>query len=289
MAAERICGAFNHLPLQRRRISWILSRVKIQRALLSVSDKTGLVPFAQTLAAGGSGNHFHRRHGQGPARGGRLTVTDMSAHTGFPEMLDGRVKTLHPKVHGGLLYIRGNATHEAAVQAHGIEPIDLVVVNLYPFEQTVARPDVTPAGGHREHRHRRAVHAAQRGQEPRQRHGGGGPGRLRDGRRTDLRNRQHDAGTAPQARSEGFRAHRGLRRAIAAHLQKEFGNGSQPADCTHDACALSIRAAGPTAALRRKSAPEGGALRRFPRLFPATARQGAFLQQHPGPDRGREP
>jgi phosphoribosylaminoimidazolecarboxamide formyltransferase/IMP cyclohydrolase len=72
-----------------------------------------------------------------------LTVTDLSAYTGFPEMLDGRVKTLHPKVHGGLLYLRGNANHEAAVSAQGIQPIDLVVVNLYPFETTVARPDVT--------------------------------------------------------------------------------------------------------------------------------------------------
>src|SRR5207247_4346074 len=71
-----------------------------------------------------------------------LKVTDLSAYTGFPEMLDGRVKTLHPKVHGGLLYLRGNAAHEASVRQHGIQPIDLVVVNLYPFEQTVARPDV---------------------------------------------------------------------------------------------------------------------------------------------------
>jgi phosphoribosylaminoimidazolecarboxamide formyltransferase/IMP cyclohydrolase len=72
-----------------------------------------------------------------------LNVIDLSAYTGFPEMLDGRVKTLHPKVHGGLLYVRGNEHHEAAVRAHGIEPIDLVVVNLYPFEQTVARPNVS--------------------------------------------------------------------------------------------------------------------------------------------------
>ncbi len=70
-------------------------------------------------------------------------MKDISEHTGFPEMLDGRVKTLHPKVHGGLLYIRGNESHEAAVRAHGIPPIDLVVVNLYPFEQTVAKPNVT--------------------------------------------------------------------------------------------------------------------------------------------------
>jgi len=75
-------------------------------------------------------------------RAAGLQVTDLSAYTGFPEMLDGRVKTLHPKVHGGLLYVRGNDSHEAAVRDHGIKPIDLVVVNLYPFEQTVARPGV---------------------------------------------------------------------------------------------------------------------------------------------------
>ncbi len=69
-------------------------------------------------------------------------MTDLSSYTGFPEMLDGRVKTLHPKVHGGLLFIRGNPGHEKAVQEHGIQPIDLVVVNLYPFEQTVAKPGV---------------------------------------------------------------------------------------------------------------------------------------------------
>jgi len=115
---------------------------KIQRALLSVSDKAGLVPFAQTLAA--SGVELISTGGTARAlREAGLTVKDISEHTGFPEMLDGRVKTLHPKVHGGLLYIRGNASHEAAVQAHGIPPIDLVVVNLYPFEQTVAKPNVS--------------------------------------------------------------------------------------------------------------------------------------------------
>ena len=115
---------------------------KIQRALLSVSDKTDLVPFAQTLAdadvellsTGGTARVL---------RDAGLTVKDISDHTGFPEMLDGRVKTMHPLVLGGLLYIRGNAEHEATVAEHGIKPIDLVVVNLYPFEATVARPDVT--------------------------------------------------------------------------------------------------------------------------------------------------
>jgi phosphoribosylaminoimidazolecarboxamide formyltransferase/IMP cyclohydrolase len=115
---------------------------KILRALLSVSDKTGLVPLAQALAA--AGVELISTGGTAKAlRDAGLTVKDISEHTGFPEMLDGRVKTLHPKVHGGLLYLRGNPAHEAAVRQHGIAPIDLVVVNLYPFEATVARPQVS--------------------------------------------------------------------------------------------------------------------------------------------------
>jgi phosphoribosylaminoimidazolecarboxamide formyltransferase/IMP cyclohydrolase len=115
---------------------------KIQRALLSVSDKSGLLAFAQTLAA--AGVELISTGGTAKAlRDAGLTVKDISEHTGFPEMLDGRVKTLHPKVHGGLLYIRGNAEHEAAVREHAIAPIDLVVVNLYPFEATVAKPNVS--------------------------------------------------------------------------------------------------------------------------------------------------
>lgn len=115
---------------------------KISRALLSVSDKTGLIPFAQALTA--AGVEIISTGGTAKAlREAGLTVKDISEHTGFPEMLDGRVKTLHPKVHGGLLFIRGNAEHEAAVQQHGITPIDLVVVNLYPFEATVAKPNVS--------------------------------------------------------------------------------------------------------------------------------------------------
>ncbi len=115
---------------------------KIRRALLSVSDKTGLVSFAQTLAEAGIALISTGGTAKTLREAG-LNVTDLSTYTGFPEMLDGRVKTLHPKVHGGLLFIRGNEHHETAVRAHGIEPIDLVVVNLYPFEQTVAKPNVT--------------------------------------------------------------------------------------------------------------------------------------------------
>ncbi|HUR44691.1 MAG TPA: bifunctional phosphoribosylaminoimidazolecarboxamide formyltransferase/IMP cyclohydrolase [Candidatus Saccharimonadales bacterium] len=115
---------------------------KIARALISVYDKTGLLPFAQTLAA--AGIEIISTGGTAKAlREAGLKVTDLSSHTGFPEMLDGRVKTLHPKIHGGLLYVRENPQHVAAVKEHGIQPIDLVVVNLYPFEQTVARPNVT--------------------------------------------------------------------------------------------------------------------------------------------------
>src|SRR4051812_44370070 len=115
---------------------------KIQRALLSVSDKTGLVPFAQTLAA--AGVELISTGGTAKAlRDAGLKVKDVSEHTGFPEMMDGRVKTLHPKVHGGLLGRRG--MDEAVMAEHGIAPIDLLAVNLYPFEATVAKPDVTYA------------------------------------------------------------------------------------------------------------------------------------------------
>ena len=113
----------------------------IRRALLSVTDKTGLVQFAQALA--GFGVELVSTGGTARAlRDAGLAVKDISDLTGFPEMLDGRVKTLHPRVHGGLLYIRGNPEHEAAVAAHGIEPIDMVVVNLYAFEKTAALPGV---------------------------------------------------------------------------------------------------------------------------------------------------
>src|SRR5580765_866842 len=111
--------------------------IKIERALISVYDKTGLIPLAETLVK--AGVELISTGGTAKAlREGGLAVTDLSSYTGFPEMLDGRVKTLHPKIHGGLLYLRNSPEHQAAVAAHGIKPIDLVVVNLYPFEQTVA-------------------------------------------------------------------------------------------------------------------------------------------------------
>ena len=116
----------------------------VRRALLSVTDKSGLVDFARILA--GLGVELISTGGTAKAlRDAGLTVRDISDLTGFPEMLDGRVKTLHPNVHGGLLYRRDDPAHVAAVAEHGILPIDMVVVNLYAFEKTAAKPGVTTA------------------------------------------------------------------------------------------------------------------------------------------------
>lgn len=111
-------------------------KVKVTRALLSVFDKTGLLDLAKALdkhgveilSTGGTAAQI---------RAAGIKVVDAGEHTKFPEILNGRVKTLHPLIHGGLLYVRGNATHEEECKAHGIKPIDMVVCNLYPFEHTV--------------------------------------------------------------------------------------------------------------------------------------------------------
>ena len=116
--------------------------IKIQRALISVYDKTNLLEIANVLAAhsveilstGGTARHL---------RGAGIDIVDVSDYTGFPEMLDGRVKTLHPKIHGGLLAEWDNTEHSAQAAAHGVNAIDMVICNLYPFEATVAKPDVT--------------------------------------------------------------------------------------------------------------------------------------------------
>ncbi len=111
---------------------------RVTRALISVSDKAGLVPFAAALAARGIALvSTGGTHAALAAAG--LAVAEVSDLTGYPEMMDGRVKTLHPGVHGGLLAVRSNPEHQAAMLAHGIQPIDLLVVNLYPFEATLAR------------------------------------------------------------------------------------------------------------------------------------------------------
>jgi len=118
--------------------------MKITRALISVSDKKGIAEFARALekqgvdiiSTGGTAELLRKKG---------VPVREISSFTGSPEVLEGRVKTLHPRVHGGLLYKRGNSKHEKEAREQGFEPIDLVVVNLYPFEQTIANPDVTLA------------------------------------------------------------------------------------------------------------------------------------------------
>jgi len=119
-----------------------MAKATIKRALISVSDKTGLVEFAQhlsnfgvrLLSTGGSARVL---------RDAGLAVQEVADYTGFPEMLDGRVKTLHPAIHGGLLARRDDEAHMQTIAEHGIETIDLVCVNLYPFEQTISRPGCT--------------------------------------------------------------------------------------------------------------------------------------------------
>src|ERR1700756_4879451 len=116
--------------------------MKIPRALISVSDKSGIAKLARELerqgvdiiSTGGTADLLRKE---------KIPVREISSFTAFPEVLEGRVKTLHPRVHGGLLYKRGNPKHEAEARECGFEPIDMVVVNLYPFEKTIQKPDVT--------------------------------------------------------------------------------------------------------------------------------------------------
>jgi phosphoribosylaminoimidazolecarboxamide formyltransferase/IMP cyclohydrolase len=121
-----------------------MKAVSIERALISVSDKKGIVDFARKLSAwkieivstGGTAKLLNREG---------INVIPIDSYTGHPEIMDGRVKTLHPRVHGGILAIRDNALHREQMQRNGIKPIDMVVVNLYPFVQTIARPGVSIA------------------------------------------------------------------------------------------------------------------------------------------------
>ncbi len=115
---------------------------KIKKAIISVSNKTGILEIAKELST--FGVEILSTGGTAKAlREAGLAVKDVSEYTGFPEMLDGRVKTLHPKVHGGLLGMRSNPEHVSKMKEYGIDPIDMVIVNLYPFEETVAKKDCT--------------------------------------------------------------------------------------------------------------------------------------------------
>ena len=255
---------------------------RIGRALISVSDKTGLIDFARALA--GHGIELISTGGTAKAiADAGLTVRDVSDLTGFPEMMDGRVKTLHPKVHGGLLAIRDDAKHAAAMTDHGIAPIDLLVVNLYPFEATVAKgaayddcienidiggPAMIRAAAKNHNDVAVVVDADDyaRVLDELKAHGG------------------NDAGAAQGAGAEGLCAHRRLRRGDLELVRERAGRGRAGVSRVR-------RQARRGAALRREPAPERGvlsrsraALRRRDRA--AGAGQAALLQQHQRHRRG---
>ena len=166
----------------------------LRRALLSVSDKTGLVEFATELANTFGVELIATGGTRKALADAGLPVKDIAELTKFPEILDGRVKSLHPAIFAGLLAKRTKPEHMATLAEHGLPEIDLVVCNLYPFEETVAKPGVSEAEVDGEYRHRRAVHGAGGGEEFRER---GRVGRARTLRRiparTEERRRPDDA------------------------------------------------------------------------------------------------
>ena len=250
---------------------------RVSRALLSVSDKTGLVDFARALA--GHGVELVSTGGTAKALAAAgLAVRDVSDLTGFPEMMDGRVKTLHPKVHGGLLAIRANAEHARAMAAHGIAAIDLLVVNLYPFEDTVAR-GARLRRLRREHRHRRPGDDPRRRQEPRRRR------RRRRARRLRGASLPSSPPMAARRRSRCASASppRPMRAPRPMTRRSPTGSPTVLDDAAPDFRAFGGRL-GAGAALRREPAPErrvlshaGRRARRRDRA--AGAGQGALLQQ----------
>ena len=256
----------------------------VGRALISVSDKSGLTELGLALAArkveivstGGTASALTKAG---------VAVVDVAQLTGFPEMMDGRLKTLHPRVHGGLLAIRSDPSHQAAMIAHGIAPIDLLVVNLYPFENALAARRAV-RGDDREHRHRRPGDDSRRGEESRR--------RRRDRRRRGL--------SAP---ARGTEAPTTARR--GSSFRREMAQKAYARTAAYDAAisnwlaretrqrragvARVRRQARERNALRREPAPE----RRFLRRAGVASRrrhgapgpgQGALLQQHQRHRRG---
>ena len=174
--------------------------VRIRRAVLSVSDKTGIVEFARGLAD--LGIEIVSTGGTAPAlEAAGIAVRAIDDFTGFPEIMGGRVKTLHPKLYAGLLARRDDPAHMVAAEEHDIEFVDLVCVNLYPFEETAARRGVDRRRGDREHRHRRADDGPRGGEELHLRRGRRQPGELRRGPAGARRRRRHAlAGTRESLR-----------------------------------------------------------------------------------------
>ena len=259
-----------------------MSSPRIERAIVSVSDKMGLAGFARGLASAGVEIYSTggtRRHLESEG----IPVRDVADYTGFPEMMGGRLKTLHPKVHGGILARRDNAEDMRSLAAHGIATFDLVVVNLYPFEATVAKEGIgkeeaieqIDIGGptlvRAAAKNYAFVTVATRPEQYSEI-----LDQVAAGGATSLELRQRLAG-------EAFAHTAGYDRAIAAYFAGLNVGGAIPG---HDLGRADAQGSAP---LRRESAPEGGPLcparprRRQRRGRQAVARQGAFLQQPAGP------
>ena len=251
--------------------------VQVRRALLSVSDKRGLADFARGLAELGveivsTGGTAGELEAEG------IPIRSVESYTGFPEILDGRVKTLHPRIHAGLLAVRSSEEHVDTLNEHEIEPIDLVCVNLYPFERVSSKRGVGAQRGDREHRRRRA-HADQgRGQEPRLRGGGGLARELRRGARGAAPERRAAVRSHPrEPRPRGLRLHGALRHRHLPLVRR--ARGRLPRAAHH------LVREGARPSLRREPPPAGRLLRRGGIANPPAldglqaARQGAVVQQ----------
>ena len=266
---------------------------RIERAILSVTDKAGLVDFARRLAA--MGVELISTGGTAKLlRESGITVKDISELTGFPEMLDGRVKTLHPKVHGGILHMRGKPEHRKAVSEYGIEAIDMVVVNLYAFEKTAAKSGVEFEDDHRKYRHRWAVDGALGRQEfSGRRHRDFSCGlrchRAGDGARRRIALAEDEVAVG----AEGVRHDRGLRfrDCVRAGAHRSAGKRWRkirdlwPSRFPGDVAAQLSQ--GLRSPLRREPAPESCALlRRFRKRYcewQTASGQGTQLQQYRRP------
>ena len=206
--------------------------VQVRRALLSVSDKRGLVDFARGLTELGveivsTGGTAAELEGEG------MPIRSVESYTGFPEILDGRVKTLHPRIHAGLLAVRSSEEHVDTLNEHEIEPIDLVCVNLYPVRARVVEARGGAGGGDREHRRGRSHADPRRRQEPRLRGRGGVARELRRGARGAAPERRPPLGPHPrEPRPRGLRLHRALRHGHLPLVRRARGRLPGPA---HDA------------------------------------------------------
>ena len=256
---------------------------RIHRALVSVSDKLGLADFARGLTAAGVeifSTGGTRKHLESEG----IAVRDVSEYTGFPEMMDGRLKTLHPKVHGGILCRHDNPEDMKALAEHGILTFELVVVNLYPFEATVAAEGRYEGRGHRADRHRRADVGPRGGQEPRLHHHRHRRRPVFGDPRSGRGQRLHDARVAPPPGRRGIRPHGPLRsRDRRLFRRPERPRGRFPGTVTIGLTRKMVLRYGENPHQQAALYAPARRPRRQRGRRPATPRQGAFLQQPPGP------